>query len=157
MGGPSWTVKLGKRDSTTASLSLVTSQLPHFIANLESLIDLFENKGLSPRDMVTLSGLIYNNASDIDARLASTCKHCCPAALGNGDGNFAALDLVMPNSFDNNCFKNKMQKKSILELDQVLFSGGSTDNIISEYSRTFILSSLIFQLPRSKWELSNFL
>ncbi|KAK6281223.1 hypothetical protein POUND7_015048 [Theobroma cacao] len=56
MGGPSWTVKLGKRDSTTASISLVTSQLPHFIANLESLIDLFENKGLSPRDMVTLSG-----------------------------------------------------------------------------------------------------
>ncbi|KAK6242409.1 hypothetical protein SCA6_007798 [Theobroma cacao] len=153
MGGPSWTVKLGKRDSTTASISLVTSQLPHFIANLESLIDLFENKGLSPRDM----NRIYNNASDIDARLASTCKHCCPAALGNGDGNFATLDLVMPNSFDNNCFKNKMQKKSLLELDQVLFSGGSTDNIISEYSRTFILSSLIFQLPRSKWELSNFL
>ena len=47
----------------------------------------------------------------------------------------AALDLVTPNSFDNNYFKNLMQKKGLLESDQVLFSGGSTDNILSEYSR----------------------
>ncbi|EOY01183.1 Lignin-forming anionic peroxidase [Theobroma cacao] len=149
VGGPSWRVKLGRRDSTTASVSLATSQLPRFTASLESLIDLFRSKGLSARDMVALSGShtigqaqcvtfrnrIYNNASDIDAGFASTRRRRCPATLGNGDGNLAALDLVTPNSFDNNYFKNLMQKKGLLESDQVLFSGGFTDNIVSEYSR----------------------
>ena len=57
VGGPSWTVKLGRRDSTTASASLARSELPLFTASLPSLIDLFERKGLSARDMVALSGL----------------------------------------------------------------------------------------------------
>jgi len=47
----------------------------------------------------------------------------------------APLDLVTPNSFDNNYFKNLMQKKGLLQSDQELFSGGSTDSIVSEYSR----------------------
>jgi peroxidase len=47
----------------------------------------------------------------------------------------AALDLVTPNSFDNNYFKNLIQKKGLLQSDQVLFSGGSTDSIVSEYSK----------------------
>ncbi|XP_022734177.1 lignin-forming anionic peroxidase-like [Durio zibethinus] len=148
VGGPSWTVKLGRRDSTTASISLAASQLPRFTASLESLIDLFGSKGLSVRDMVALSGShtigqaqcvtfrnrIYSNASDIDAGFVSTRRRRCPASVGNDDGNLAALDLVTPNSFDNNYFKNLMQKKGLLESDQVLFSGGSTD-IVSEYSR----------------------
>ena len=41
---------------------------------------------------------------------------------------------MTPNSFDSNYFKNLIQKKGLLETDQVLFSGGSTDNIVSEYS-----------------------
>jgi peroxidase len=48
----------------------------------------------------------------------------------------AALDLVTPNSFDNNYFKNLIQKKGLLPSDQILFSGGSTDNVVSEYSRS---------------------
>ncbi|XP_038697972.1 peroxidase 4-like [Tripterygium wilfordii] len=45
------------------------------------------------------------------------------------------LDLVTPNSFDNNYFKNLIQKKGLLHSDQVLFSGGSTDKIVYEYSK----------------------
>ena len=41
---------------------------------------------------------------------------------------------MTPNSFDNNYFKNLMQKKGLLASDQILLSGGSTDNIVSEYS-----------------------
>ncbi|XVF02943.1 hypothetical protein REPUB_Repub04eG0218200 [Reevesia pubescens] len=149
VSGPSWTVKLGRRDSTTASVALAASQLPLLTASLESLIDLFGRKGLSARDMVALSGShtigqaqcvtfrdrIYNNGSNIDAGFASTRRRNCPATFPNGNGNLAPLDLVTPNSFDNNYFKNLMQKKGLLESDQVLFSGGSTDNIVSEYSR----------------------
>ena len=42
---------------------------------------------------------------------------------------------MTPNSFDNNYFKNLLQKKGLLQSDQVLFSGGPTDNIVTEYSK----------------------
>jgi len=56
VGGPSWTVKLGRRDSTTASKNEATSDLPLFIDDLDTLISRFSKKGLTARDMVTLSG-----------------------------------------------------------------------------------------------------
>lgn len=147
VGSPSWTVKLGRRDSTTASPSLASSDLPSFQDGLERLVSRFAGKGLSARDMVALSGAhtlgqaqcftfrdrIYSNGSDIDAGFASTRKRRCPAS--GGDATLAPLDLVTPNSFDNNYFKNLMQKKGLLESDQVLFSGGSTDSIVSDYSK----------------------
>ncbi|KAL8268803.1 hypothetical protein R6Q59_002601 [Mikania micrantha] len=117
-----------------------------FVQGCDTLISTFDNNGLSARDMVALSGAhtigqsqcflfrdrIYNNGSDIDAGFASTRRRGCPA--NGGDGNLAPLDLVTPNSFDNNYFKNLIQKKGLLESDQVLFSGGSTDSIVREYS-----------------------
>ncbi|XP_027095345.1 lignin-forming anionic peroxidase [Coffea arabica] len=149
VGGPTWQVKLGRRDSTTASRSAADSNLPSPFANLGDLITKFQNKGLSPRDMVALSGShtigqaqcfvfrnrVYSNGTDIDAGFASTRRRQCPSAIGNGDSNLAPLDLVTPNSFDNNYFKNLMRKKGLLISDQVLFSGGSTDSIVAEYSR----------------------
>ncbi|XP_058215016.1 lignin-forming anionic peroxidase-like [Rhododendron vialii] len=142
VGGPSWTVKLGRKDSTTASRDLANSDLPFFRSNVNQLIENFARKGLSARDMVALSGAhtigqaqcftfsdrINSNGSDIDAGFASTRMRGCRNA------NLAPLDLVTPNSFDNNYFKNLIQKKGLLESDQTLFSGGPTDSIVSQYS-----------------------
>jgi peroxidase len=75
---------------------------------------------------------IYNH-SNIDAGFASTRRRRCPRVGSNS--TLAPLDLVTPNSFDNNYFKNLMQNKGLLQSDQVLFNGGSTDSIVSEYSR----------------------
>lgn len=146
VGGPSYAVKLGRRDSTTASRTLANAELPAFFESLESLISRFQNKGLTARDMVALSGShtlgqaqcftfrerIYNH-SNIDAGFASTRRRRCPRV--GSDATLAPLDLVTPNSFDNNYFKNLMQNKGLLQSDQVLFNGGSTDSIVSEYSR----------------------
>ncbi|GKD11661.1 retrovirus-related pol polyprotein from transposon TNT 1-94, partial [Tanacetum coccineum] len=60
---------------------------------------------------------IYANGPDIDAGFASTRRCRCP--INKGNENLAALDLVTPNSFDNNYFKNLIQKKGLLESDQV--------------------------------------
>ncbi|CAL5430281.1 unnamed protein product [Camellia sinensis] len=149
VGGPSWKVKLGRRDSTSASRSLAESDLPSFASTLDQLISKFSKKGLNARDMVALSGShtigqaqcftfrnrIYNNGSNIDASFASTRRRGCPATTSSGNSNLAPLDLVTPNSFDNNYFKNLIQKKGLLQSDQVLFNGGSTDSIVSEYSK----------------------
>lgn len=75
---------------------------------------------------------IYSNGTDIDAGFASTRRRQCPTT--GGDSNLAPLDLVTPNAFDNNYFKNLVQKKGLLGSDQVLFNGGSTDSIVTEYS-----------------------
>ncbi|KAL7180912.1 hypothetical protein ACSBR1_039887 [Camellia fascicularis] len=133
VGGPSWTVKLGRRDSTNASRSLAESDLPSFISGLDQLIPNFARKGLNARDMVALSGShtigqaqyftfrnrIYDNGSNIDAGFASTLRRGCPASTSSGNSNLAPLEL----------------KKGLLPSDQVLFHGGSTDNIVLEYSK----------------------
>ncbi|KAF7143523.1 hypothetical protein RHSIM_Rhsim05G0141000 [Rhododendron simsii] len=86
VGGPSWTVKFGRKDSTTASRDLANSDLPFFGSNVNQLIANFARKGLSARDVVALSGAhtigqaqcstfsdrINSNGSDIDAGFAST-------------------------------------------------------------------------------------
>lgn len=65
VGGPSWSVKLGRRDSTTASLVLAETSLPSFKAPLESLISSFNDNRLSPRDLVALSGTLLHNYQTI--------------------------------------------------------------------------------------------
>ncbi|KAK1273490.1 Peroxidase 5 [Acorus gramineus] len=121
VGGPTWTVKLGRRDSTSAACKdEVESNLPKFTDSLDHLTTLFANKGLNSRDMVALSGShtigqaawatyrgrIYN-ATDIDTCFASTRRQGCPSV--GGDRNLAPLDLVTPN-------------------------GGSTDGVVRQYS-----------------------
>ncbi|CAL5071180.1 unnamed protein product [Urochloa decumbens] len=56
LGGPSWTVLLGRRDSTTASLSQANTDLPAPTSSLSQLLTAFNNKNLNPTDMVALSG-----------------------------------------------------------------------------------------------------
>lgn len=48
----------------------------------------------------------------------------------------APLDLQTPNGFDNNYFKNLLTNKGLLQSDQVLFNGGSTDSIVRNYANT---------------------
>ncbi|KAK6122262.1 hypothetical protein DH2020_043995 [Rehmannia glutinosa] len=119
VGGPTWTVRLGRMDSTTASRSQANTDLPSPFVGLDVLISAFANKGLSETDMVALSGAhtlgqaqcflfrtrINSNGTDIDRGFASTKT------------------------------QNLMQRKGLLQSDQVLFSGGSTNRLVSDYSR----------------------
>ncbi|XP_050227747.1 lignin-forming anionic peroxidase-like [Mercurialis annua] len=146
VSGPSWTVNLGRRDSTTASLALANSDLPGFNDALGVIISKFSDKGLNQREMVALSGAhtigraacatfrdrIHNNASDIDPDFAATRRTNCPAT--GSPGNLAPLDLVTPDGFDNNYYSNLIAKRGLLASDQILFSNGSTDSIVVEYS-----------------------
>lgn len=145
LGGPSWTVLLGRRDSTTASLSAANNNIPAPTLNLSGLISSFSNKGLTAREMVALSGShtigqarcttfrnrLYNEAN-INASFATSVKANCPQSGGNN--NLSPLDTTSPTSFDNAYFKNLQIQKGLLHSDQVLFNGGSTDSIVNTYS-----------------------
>jgi peroxidase len=56
LGGPSWDVKVGRRDSTTASFSGANNNIPPPTSGLVNLTSLFAAQGLSQKDMVALSG-----------------------------------------------------------------------------------------------------
>ncbi|BFG22951.1 hypothetical protein CerSpe_092250 [Prunus speciosa] len=150
LGGPSWNVKLGRRDARTASQAAANNSIPPPTRNLNQLISIFNALGLSTRDLVALSGShtigqsrciqfrprIYNE-TNIDSSFAQTRRSNCPRAAGSGDNNLAPLDLQTPTAFDNNYFKNLIQNKGLLHSDQQLFNGGSTDSIVRTYSNSY--------------------
>ncbi|KAK4381280.1 Peroxidase 4 [Sesamum angolense] len=70
LGGPTWKVKVGRRDSTTARLEAANSGvLPAPDSNLTTLIQKFKDQGLSPTDLVALSakkGLLHSDQALYD-------------------------------------------------------------------------------------------
>ncbi|KAM3296753.1 hypothetical protein ACQJBY_038878 [Aegilops geniculata] len=146
LGGPSWPVPLGQRDSTTASLNEANSDIPAPSLDLKGLIALFAKKLLSPRDLTALSGAhtigfsqclnfrdhIYNG-TNIDQTFAMLRKRTCPAQAPNGDTNLAPLDVQTPLVFDNAYYVNLVAKHGLLNSDQVLFNGDSQDDLVRQY------------------------
>ncbi|KAE9445716.1 hypothetical protein C3L33_22379, partial [Rhododendron williamsianum] len=145
LGGPSWTVQLGRRDSTTASLTAANNNIPAPTLNLSGLITSFSNKGFSANEMVALSGShtigqarctsfrarIYNE-TNIDSQFATSLQSNCPST--GGDNNLSPLDTTSPTSFDNAYFTNLQSQLGLLHSDQQLFNGGSTDSQVDTYS-----------------------
>ncbi|GMI93066.1 peroxidase 52 [Hibiscus trionum] len=145
LGGPSWNVLLGRRDSASASLNAANSNLPAPTLSLSGLISAFSNKGFTAKEMVALSGShtigqarcttfrtrIYNE-TNINSTFATSLRGNCPST--GGDNNLSPLDTTSPTSFDNAYFKNLQSQKGLLHSDQQLFSGGSTDSQVNTYS-----------------------
>ncbi|CAL9774598.1 unnamed protein product [Musa acuminata subsp. burmannicoides] len=145
LGGPSYTVQLGRRDATTASRSAANSNLPPPTLSLSGLLSSFSSKGLSSTDMVALSGAhtigsakcssyrnrLYNEAN-INASFANSTQANCPSS--GGYNNLSPLDVVTPAVFDNSYFQNLVSKKGLLHSDQQLYNGGSTDSLVTTYS-----------------------
>ncbi|XVE86138.1 hypothetical protein DITRI_Ditri18aG0012200 [Diplodiscus trichospermus] len=140
LGGPFWKVKLGRRDSTTASRADANNSLPGPNFNISALLSSFAAQGLSLKDLVALSGShtiglarcttfrthIYND-SNIDPSFAKALKHKCPKK-GN-DNVHQPLDFQTPTCFDNLYFHNLLKKKGLLRSDQELFNGTSADSL----------------------------
>ncbi|XP_047945542.1 cationic peroxidase 1-like [Salvia hispanica] len=145
LNGPSWAIALGRRDSTTASLSNANSQIPGPGNNLNALITAFSNKGFTAREMVALSGShtigqarcttfrnrIYNEAN-INATFATSTRANCPRS--GGDNTLSPLDVATPNAFNNDYYRNLISLKGLLHSDQQLFNNGSTDAQVRAYS-----------------------
>jgi len=146
LGGPSWSVPLGRRDSPkAASTSTVNQFLIPPTASLAELIKGYGDLGLNPTDMVALSGAhtigqahcpsyqdhIYND-TNINQAFATSLRASCP--MTGGSNVMAPLDTATPTAFDNAYFKNLLSQKGLLHSDQELFNGGSTDNIVRNFA-----------------------
>nr|AAC31550.1 peroxidase PXC2 precursor [Avena sativa] len=147
LGGPSWTVPLGRRDSTSATGN--TGDLPAPTSSLAQLQAAFSKKNLDTTDMVALSGAhtigqaqcknfrsrIYGGDTNINAAFATSLQANCPQATGgSGDSSLAPLDTKTPNAFDNSYYNNLLSQKGLLHSDQVLFNNGTTDNTVRNFA-----------------------
>ncbi|XP_028764548.1 cationic peroxidase 1-like [Neltuma alba] len=144
LGGPSWDVKLGRKDSTTASLSDANRDLPAPFLDLNGLIAAFSKKGFTAQEMVALSGshtigeakcatfrTRAHNDTNIEPSFATSLRDRCPST--GDDSNLSHLDVTTPNFFDNSYFRNLVNKKGLLHSDQALFDGGSSDSLVTTY------------------------
>lgn len=147
LGGPTWKLKLGRRDSLGASRAVANTSIPAPTFNLSALISSFSAQGLSLKDLVALSGShtiglarcttfrarIYNDSS-IDASFAKELQKKCPKS-GNDDVT-EPLDFQTPTCFDKLYFDHLLVKKGLLHSDQELFNGSSAaaDSLVKKYA-----------------------
>lgn len=60
LNGPSWGVETGRRDGRVTNINEARANLPSPFDNIISLIAQFRSKGLDKKDLVVLSGMLYN-------------------------------------------------------------------------------------------------
>ncbi|KAI4324519.1 hypothetical protein MLD38_030002 [Melastoma candidum] len=147
LGGPSWTVRLGRRDSLTASRTIANRDIPSPIMDVPTLISTFRKQGLNAKDLVALSGAhtigfaqcrtfksrIHSPNSDIKASFAKNLQGICPLNGTQFDSNLAKLDPTAA-QFDTLYYQNIINKKGLLQSDQVLFSHERTSESVKDYS-----------------------
>ncbi|XP_010450259.1 PREDICTED: peroxidase 17 [Camelina sativa] len=150
-GGPDWEVKLGRKDSLTASQKDSDDIMPSPRANATFLIDLFERFNLSVRDMVALSGShsigkgrcfsimfrLYNQSGSgkpdpaLEPRYRKKLNKLCP--LGGDENVTGDLDAT-PHVFDNQYFKDLVSGRGFLNSDQTLYTSRETRGYVKMFS-----------------------
>ncbi|CAM0873095.1 unnamed protein product [Alopecurus aequalis] len=145
LGGPSYDVQLGRRDSRTASQAAANNSIPAPTFDLDRLVFNFASHGLTAQDLVVLSGAhtlgfsrctnfrdrLYNETATLDASLASQLRGRCPRAEGDGDDNLAPLDPT-PARFDGGYYGSLLRSRGVLHSDQQLLAG-PTDGLVRLY------------------------
>ncbi|MBA0688509.1 hypothetical protein Goari_006290 [Gossypium aridum] len=151
-GGPDWEVRLGRKDSLTASQQDSDNIMPSPRADATSLINLFAQFNLSVKDLVALSGShsigkarcfsimfrLYNQSGSgkpdpaIEPEFREKLNQLCP--LGVDENVTGPLDAT-PRVFDNQFFKDLVGGRGFLNSDQTLFTSRRTRPYVRVFSK----------------------
>ncbi|NP_001314416.1 peroxidase 17-like precursor [Gossypium hirsutum] len=151
-GGPNWEVRLGRKDSLTASQQDSDNIMPSPRADATSLINLFAQFNLSVKDLVALSGShsigkarcfsimfrLYNQSGSgkpdpaIEPEFREKLNQLCP--LGVDENVTGPLDAT-PRVFDNQFFKDLVGGRGFLNSDQTLFTSRRTRPYVRVFSK----------------------
>ncbi|KAG8075648.1 hypothetical protein GUJ93_ZPchr0006g40954 [Zizania palustris] len=146
LGGPTWSVLLGRKDSRFAHNN-ATYQLPSPTGHLDELLEVFQDHGLDERDLTALSGahtigmahscenfndrIKHEDAEDIDPYFAAKLQHSCD----QNDKCPVYFDEQTPMKFDNAYYQNLLNKRGLLTSDQALYTPGSwAGELVSIYA-----------------------
>nr|CAB3446232.1 unnamed protein product [Digitaria exilis] len=125
LGGPSWTVKLGRRDSLQAFKDKAQRDLPDPSFSLQKLEAAFRNKGFDPSEMVALSGghAIGSAACTfVDDTVRQV--RCTASTVLDPNSTRVPLDKT-PAIFDNQYYVDLVDGNGVLNSDRVLVGQGS--------------------------------
>lgn len=130
----------------TTNQTMANTNLHPPTTDLGNFVTSFAGKGLSPTDLVVLTGAhtvgvaqctnfrsrLYGE-SNINAPFAASLRASCPQA--GGDTNLAPLDST-PNAFDNAFFTDLIAGRGLLHSDQELYrgDGSGTDALVRVYA-----------------------
>ncbi|CAA7022129.1 unnamed protein product [Microthlaspi erraticum] len=152
-GGPGWMVPLGRRDSTSASLSGSNNNIPAPNNTFNTILTRFTSQGLDLTDLVALSGShtigfsrctsfrqrLYNQSgngspdSTLEQSYAANLRQRCPRS--GGDQILSELDINSAGRFDNSYFQNLIENMGLLSSDQVLFSSNEQSmELVKKYA-----------------------
>lgn len=151
-GGPDWEVEMGRRDGITSTAAEASTNLPSSLSNVPSLIQFFTSKGLSIRDLVTLSGAhsignahcnqaarrIYGfkSPSGIDPTMnvsyGQMLQKICPLPIL--EHSRVPLDPTTPTLFDNKYYHDILQNKGLFVSDSSLLGDSRTSSFVIEYA-----------------------
>ncbi|KFK33725.1 hypothetical protein AALP_AA5G051800 [Arabis alpina] len=149
VGGPYYTVFLGRRDSRISNSSSISADvLPLPSSPISKLIHQFEVRGFSVQEMVALSGAhsigfshckefssrVTRQNSGYNPRFADALKKAC--ANYPKDPTLSVFnDIMSPNVFDNKYYQNLPKGLGLLESDHGLFSDSRTRPFVELYGR----------------------
>jgi peroxidase len=166
---PGWPVLLGRRDSLTASEAAANADLPSPFSNVAQLNANFARVGLSPQDVVVLSGAhtfgrvhcttldpsLYPTTDPLlNAAYAKQLKTECPNGANPAD--ITNLDPVTPNRFDNQYYRNLQVGKGTLFSDRVLFNTtGESRNLVNELAPLFGTYGFFYEFGVSMVKMGN--
>ncbi|KAL6987944.1 peroxidase [Sarracenia purpurea var. burkii] len=140
LGGPTWNVQLGRRDSTTANRTNANNDLPKPSMDLPTLIRNFNNQGLDVEDLVALSGA--HTIGFAKCSFARQDQPKCPTS-GGGRTILGPLDPT-PAKFDTIYFSNLVMMKGFLNSDGALCNDNQTYGLVENYSQNGWAFSVAF-------------
>lgn len=154
VGGPFYTVPLGRKDSRVSRASDVDGNLPKPTMPISEITRIFAQRGFSVQEMVALCGAhtvgfshckefsdgIYNysKSSQCDPqynpRFAAGLQKAC-ADYHNNPTLSVFNDIMTPNKFDNMYFQNLAKGLGLLKSDHTLNSDPATKPFVDLYAR----------------------
>ncbi|CAN6237675.1 unnamed protein product [Urochloa humidicola] len=129
LGGPTWRVRLGRRDSLNASKDKANSDLPGPSFTLQQLKDAFRRKGFSPREMVALSG----GHTIGSVRCGFVADPVRRAECMPNPSQMEPLDTTSL-AFDNRYYGDVVNGTGVLGSDKALMDGDRAANQVRGYS-----------------------
>jgi peroxidase len=153
MGGPFYTVKLGRRDGLVSRASRVEGNLPRPTMSMSQIISIFSSRGFTVSEMVALTGAhtigfshckefsanIYNYSrtqqSDpsYNPRFAQALRDACADYRKNPTLS-VFNDVMTPNKFDNKYYENLPKGLGILSSDRGLAMDSRTKGFVYKFA-----------------------
>ncbi|KAA0037473.1 hypothetical protein IC582_020795 [Cucumis melo] len=148
VGGPYYTVFLGRKDAKVSKASGIEGTLPKPTMSVSEIIRIFASRGFSVQEMVALSGAhsigfshckeftteIFNYSnSHYNPRFALGLQRACADYKKNPTLS-VFNDVMTPNKFDNMYFKNLQKGLGLLKSDGGLYSDPRTRPWVEKYA-----------------------